>query len=350
MPAMLPNTLDALLDRHFTASTPGAVLLVAKGKEVVYLGSRGVANLQTAAAITPDTTFRLASVSKQFTAMCIHLLAQQGLLQLTDRLSLYFPELGHWPEVQLLHLLNHTSGLPDFEEHIPESQQAQLTDEDVLQITAQQKSLLFSPGSQYRYSNTAYVLLGLLAERVSGKNYADVLQEYIFRPLGMQHSILYRADASIPNRAMGYRLDSNGDFILSDQNIGTATRGDGCIYTSAVDYLRWWQALENNSLFNITNQLESAASSIDNVRGWKYSMGWFISDFGNGKYEFCHSGDTSGFTNLVLLQPEHDTLVACFSNIAQNHTFLSELLHELKQFPEFCPKSELVYHLQELTR
>lgn len=350
MPAMLPNTLDALLDRHYIASTPGAVLLVAKGKEVVYSGSRGRASLQTGAAITPDTIFRLASVSKQFTAMCIHLLAQQGLLQLSDRLSSYFPELGHWPEVRLLHLLNHTSGLPDFEEHIPESQQAQLSDEDVLRITAQQKALLFSPGSQYRYSNTAYILLGLLAERASGKNYADVLQEYIFRPLGMQHSILYEADALIPNRAMGYRLDSNADFILSDQNIGTATRGDGCIYTSAVDYFRWWQALENNPLFNINHQLETAASSIDNVRGWKYSMGWFVSDIGNGKYEYCHSGDTSGFTNLVQWQPEHDTLVVCFSNIAQNHTFLGELLQALQPYQEFCPKSELVHHLQELTR
>ncbi|SFG02494.1 serine hydrolase domain-containing protein [Pontibacter chinhatensis] len=347
---MLQNTLDALLARHFTANTPGAVLLVAKGKEVIYLGSRGLANLQTVAAITPDTTFRLASVSKQFTAMCVHLLAQQGHLQLTDRLSLYFPELRHLEGVRLLHLLNHTSGLPDFEEHIPESQQAQLTDEDVLQLTAQQQALLFPSGSQYRYSNTAYVLLGLLAERVSGKNYANVLQEYIFKPLEMQHSMLYRVDALIPNRAMGYRQANNGDFILSDQNIGTATRGDGCIYTSALDYLKWWQALESNFLFNITNQLKTTTSSIDDAKGWKYSMGWFVSDLGNGKYEYCHSGDTSGFTNLVLWQPEHDTLVACFSNTAQNHTFLGELLQELKSFTEYSPKSELVYHLQELTR
>ncbi|WP_170114103.1 serine hydrolase domain-containing protein [Pontibacter mucosus] len=347
---MLPNTLDALLDRHYTANTPGAVLLVAKGKEVVYSGSRGLANLQTGAAITPDTTFRLASVSKQFTAMCVHLLAQQGLLQLTERLALYFPELIHWREVQLLHLLNHTSGLPDFEEHIPENQQTQLTDEDVLQITAQQKALLFSPGTQYRYSNTAYVLLGLLAERVSGISYADVLQEYIFNPLGMQHSILYGVDASIPDRAMGYRQASNGGFIIADQNIGTATRGDGCLYTSALDYFRWWQALKNHPLFNITNQPKTKYSSIDDSKGWKYSMGWFVSDIGNGKYEYCHSGDTSGFTNLVLRQPEHDTLVACFSNIAQNHTFLHELLQELKGFPEFSPKSALAYHLQELTR
>lgn len=346
----LHHTLDTLLDRYYTSQTPGAVLLLAKGKEIVYLRGNGLANLATGEAIGPETTFRLASVSKQFTAMCVHLLAQQQKLHLSDKLSLYFPELAQFGSIQLLHLLHHTSGLPDFEEHIPENQTAQLTDEDALRITASHPSLLFSPGTQYRYSNTAFILLGLLVERVSRMNYAAFLQENIFAPLGMSHSILYQADAAIPNRALGYSGAAAGGFILSDQHIGTATRGDGCLYTSAVDYLRWWQALENSSLFNISNQLTTTSASIDDAKGWKYSMGWFVADIGNGKYEYCHSGDTSGFTNLVLRQPEHNTLVACFSNIAQNHTFLNELLQALQPFPEFCPKSELAYHLQELTR
>ncbi|WP_276496313.1 serine hydrolase domain-containing protein [Pontibacter litorisediminis] len=346
----LQTTLNKLLSRHFTPHTPGAVLLIAKGAEVVYQQGAGLADLETGAPITPETTFRLASVSKQFTAMCVHLLAQKGRLKLEDSLSSYFPELAHFKEVQLLHLLNHSSGLPDFEEHVPADQTVQLADKDVLRITAAQPALLFSPGTRYRYSNTAFVLLGLLVERVAGISFADFLHRNIFEPLQMRHSILYKADAAIPKRAMGYRRGEDGQFILSDQNIGTATRGDGCIYTSAQDYLTWHLALGKAGVFNINNTLTTNTSSIDAAKGWHYSMGWFISDLRNGNRELCHSGDTSGFTNLVIRLPQHDTLLACFSNIAANHVFLEELLQELKQFPEFCPDSGLVHHLQELTR
>ncbi|AKD05095.1 serine hydrolase domain-containing protein [Pontibacter korlensis] len=346
----LQLVLDNLLSRHFSENSPGAVVLVAKGDEVLYLQGAGLANLKTRAPITPETTFRLASVSKQFTAMCVHLLEQQGQLKLTNKLSVYFPELIHFGEIQLLHLLNHTSGLPDFEEYIPEDQTDQLTDEDVLRITAAQEKALFSPGSQYRYSNTAYVLLGLLVEQVSGVSYADFLQANAFNPLHIQHTMLYQAQAQIPNRAMGYRGDAAGAFSLSDQNIGTATRGDGCIYTSAQDYLKWHLALQNNFLFNIKSSLGINYSTVDAGKHWYYSMGWFFAKDNDGNSELFHSGDTSGFTNLVMHLPQQETLVACFSNIANNQPFLNDLLQELKQFPESHPRSELVYHLPELTR
>ncbi|OKL40401.1 serine hydrolase domain-containing protein [Pontibacter flavimaris] len=346
----LPQALDRLLSRHYTFQTPGAMVLVAKGDEVIYSRGAGLANLETGAAITPETTFRMASVSKQFTAMCVHLLAQQQKLGLSDKLSVYFPELTHFKNIQLLHLLNHTSGLPDFEEFIPENQTTQLSDEDVLRITAAQESTLFCPGTQYRYSNTAFILLGLLVERVTRINYAIFLQENIFQPLQMHHSILYGAGAAIPNRALGYSRDAAGQFILSDQNVGTATCGDGCIYTSAQDFLKWQRALSNSPLFNINNALGSYPASIKADRKWFYSMGWFMATYGSGHPELFHSGDTSGFTNLVIRLPQHNVLIACFSNIAHNHTFLKDLLQELKQFPEFSPRSELVHHLQELTR
>ncbi|MCX2740388.1 serine hydrolase domain-containing protein [Pontibacter anaerobius] len=346
----LENALDSLLARHFTRFTPGAVLLVAREDEVLYLRGAGKANLDTGAAITPDTTFRLASVSKQFTAMCVHLLAQRGLLKFTDSIGLYFPELAHFSEIRLLHLLNHTSGLPDFEEHIPENQAAQLTDEHVLRITAAQPALLFSPGNQYRYSNTGYVLLGLLVERVASINYADFLLENIFEPLQMPHSILYQPEAAIPNRAMGYSRAAEDRFELSDQNIGTATRGDGCIYTSAKDYLKWHRSLSSHPLFNINNKLNKNIATIDEAKSWRYGMGWFQAEDGNGTSELFHSGDTSGFTNLVMRLPHHNTVIACFSNIAGNQVFLDDLLQVLSHFPELSPKSELVKQLQQLTR
>lgn len=154
----LQESLDRLLHSNYRNNSPGAAVLVAKAGEPLYQGSAGLADVGSGADLTPSTNFRMASVSKQFTAMCVHLLSQKNALHLTDSLCAYFPELAHFAEATLNHLLNHTSGLPDFEEHLPASQVIQLTDEDVLQLTAAQQRLLFSPGTQYRYSNTAYVL------------------------------------------------------------------------------------------------------------------------------------------------------------------------------------------------
>ncbi|RIJ42321.1 serine hydrolase domain-containing protein [Pontibacter oryzae] len=346
----LENALHHLLHKHYNAQTPGAMVCIARYGAILFEGGAGAANLETGAPITSETTFRLASVSKQFTAMCVHLLAQHGQLQLHDQLSAYFPELAHFGDIRLSNLLNHTSGLPDFEEVIPSSQTEQLTDEDVLHLTSKQTHVFFPAGARYRYSNTAYVLLGLLVERVSGSDYADFLQDNIFRPLQMHSTRFYSKDASIQNRATGYTWDAHQGIILTDQNIGTATRGDGCIYTSAQDYLKWHIALSNLNLFNINKAIKDNCALVEQHKPWGYSMGWFISDCNSYNPELYHSGDTSGFTNLIIRLPYKDTLVACFSNIANNQHFLNELLDTLQQFPEFFPSSELVSALPRLTR
>lgn len=346
----LTQSLNKLLRRHYTDHTPGAVLLLAQGGQSVYQGSAGMAELGTKHQLGMESNFRLASVSKQFTAMCVHLLAQQGQLQPQEDLHTYFPELSHFRGIKLLHLLNHSSGLPDFENNIPASQSAQLTDEQVLSLIAAQPAPLFAAGTAYRYSNTAYVLLGLLVERVAGIAFEEFLEREIFKPLQMHHSCVYASGRPIHYRAYGYTSSPSG-FTLSDQNIGTATRGDGCIYTSASNYLKWHNAIsQENLLFNITNQLENSQTSIDAAKAWGYSYGWFCSSQPGTGMERCHSGDTSGFTNLVLRLPRQDTLVLCLSNIRDNWVFMYELLEALKPFPDFCPSSELVRHLPQLTR
>lgn len=348
--SQLQEALDELLQQHYTTHTPGAAILVARQHEIVYKGAAGVANMATGTPLTTQSNFRMASVSKQITAMSVWLLVQQDRLRLNDALSLYFPELAHLGNVQLHHLLNHTSGLPDFEEYIPTNQTAQLRDEEVLQITAIQQTTLFSPGTRYRYSNTGYVLLGLLVERVAGMAYGEFLRQNIFQPLQMHNSILYTAESAISNRALGYARNAAGEYLLSDQSIGTATRGDGCVYTSPEDYLKWNSATSDNNLFNIKYQPLNLKSTIDGNRGWYYSLGWFFACRGTAVTEYLHSGDTSGFTNLVIRLPQHDTVVACFSNIANNQALLNGLLQVLKQFPEYFPASGLVHKLPELTR
>ncbi|MEJ8800688.1 serine hydrolase domain-containing protein [Pontibacter sp. H249] len=347
----LAQALDAHLNTCYSDNQPGAAILVAKAGEVLYENCIGLANLLKGERIIPATNFRLASVSKQFTAMCVQLLQQQGLLKYEDKLSDFFPELAHLSgNISIKQLINHTSGLPDYENFVPENRTEQVRDLEVLAITDAQPKLLFTPGSQYRYSNTGYVLLALLVEKVAGLPYKEFLQKYIFGPAGMEHTVLYEAGASIPNRAMGYALNAAGEVVFSDQSTCSATKGDGCIYTSLRDYLKWHEALLKYDGFNLENTLQSISTTIDDNRNWHYSMGWFYARRSNGSLEMYHTGNTCGFSNLVIRVPENQLLVVYFSNLAYNPYLLTSFLDVLQQYPETQLESDLVRQLLELTR
>ena len=351
MATALTRALDKHLQNLYTKEQPGAAILVARAGVVLYEECIGLADLETKEPITPVTNFRLASVSKQFTAMCVQLLQQQGILTYTDKLSLFFPELGHLGGgISIEHLINHTSGMPDYEDFVPENRQEQVRDVEVLEITAAQSQLLFAPGTQYRYSNTGYVLLALVVEEVSGMAYADFLGKYIFEPLGMSNTLLYETGKTIPNRAMGYSLSTAGEIVFSDQSTCSATKGDGCIYTSLRDYLKWHEALEKHEAFQLHKTLQSINTLIEDNLNWRYGMGWFYSKCKNGSLEMYHTGNTCGFSNLVIRVPENQLLIACFSNMAGNPHLLTSFLDVLQQYPETRLQSNLVRHLSELTR
>ncbi|WP_299823542.1 serine hydrolase domain-containing protein [uncultured Pontibacter sp.] len=351
MPISLHNALDNLMQATYRKGRPGAALLLSLGGELLFEKGYGCANLGTSESITPATNFRLASVSKQFTAMCVQLLQQQGLLTYEDKLYGYFPALIHFGgDISINHLICHTSGLPDFEEFVEDDRQEQVKESEVLRITAAQPRLYFKPGSQYRYSNTGYVLLALLVEKVSGMPYAEFLQKYIFEPLDMANTVLYEAGKRIPNRAIGYARNAAGEVILSDQSACSATKGDGCIYTSVHDYLKWHEALLTNDAFKLDATLENISTTIGNNPGWRYGMGWFYANRSNGSHEFYHTGSTCGFSNLVIRVPESQLLVACFSNIADNPYLLTSLIDVLQQYPETRLESDLVRQLLGLTR
>lgn len=346
----LKQALNEHLESTYHPSAPGAAVLVSVAGEVRYERGIGIANLETGEAITPDTTFRLASVSKQFTAMAIQLLAQKGLLSYEATLQRFFPAFlaGIGAQVTLRHLLCHTSGLPDYEEFVEEQPGWQISDEEVLAIAAAQPTAYSAPGSRYRYSNTGYVLLALVVERVSGMAYGDFLQEHIFAPLGMHHTRLYQKDTAIPERAMGYARNGAGEILPADQGTCTATKGDGCIYTSVRDYMQWHRVLGSQP--GMAPILEQVYTPIEGYENGFYGMGWFYAQRSAGGLEMYHSGNTSGFSNLVIRIPEKDVLIACFSNIADNPHLLTGFLDVLEQFPQLRPESGLVRDLLKLTR
>ena len=240
----IPFTLDTLMEPIYTANKPGAALHVSVAGETLYERGFGMANVETGQRITPQTNFRIASVSKQFTAMGVALLEQQGKLRYEDTLLKFFPAFSTvGAEITLRHLLTHTSGLQDYENLVDETSEQQVADEEVLQLVAPLAETYFAPGTKYRYSNTGFVLLALVVERVSGLPYADFLQQHIFQPLQMQTTTLYHKSRQLTNRAMGYARGEAEAYRFSDQGTCTATMGDGCVYTSLQDYQKWHQAL-----------------------------------------------------------------------------------------------------------
>jgi CubicO group peptidase (beta-lactamase class C family) len=285
-----PRPEDALFAEFDRPDVPGAGVLVAREGEILLARGYGLANLATGTHVTPHTNFRMASLTKQFTAMSIMMLAERGKLALDDRLPAFFPRFPRYGDsITLTHLLTHSSGLLDYEDLIPLGRTAPLKDSDVLEILGQQDRAWFPAGAEFRYSNGGYALLALVVEAASGKRFADFLLENIFEPLGMRNTVAYEAGISeVPFRAVGYTR--RGDrFEETDQSIASAVLGDGGIYSSITDLFKWDQALYGEKL--VSRSLLDRAFT-NHIGG--YGFGWFI----DGE-KVWHYGETCGFTTRI---------------------------------------------------
>ncbi len=327
--AQISRDLDRILREQTGPEQPGLALRVESAGRVIYSKGFGLADPPHNTPITSRTNFRMASVSKQFTAMAVLLLEQEGKLSREDRLSRYFPEIPAAVADRILirHLLTHSSGIRDYESLMSDSISTQLSDRDVLDLVKTQNSTYFEPGSSFRYSNSAYCLLSLLVERVSGIPYPRFARERIFGPLGMKHTLIYEAGQKIPNRAMGYARNDQGNLIPSDQSLTSATMGDGGVYTSLEDYSRWIRALRSNRLPDLGRLASSLNQPIRELPEAFYTAGWFMKRISPAA--FFHSGSTCGFSNFVIERPEDGLSVVYFSNIAGNESPFSAILKVL---------------------
>jgi CubicO group peptidase (beta-lactamase class C family) len=303
---------DTLMARY-AGNVPGASLLVLKDGEPLVRRAYGQANLETAQAATPASNYRLASVSKQFTAAAILLLAEDGKLMLDDPVRHWLPELPASAQpVTLRQLLTHSGGLVDYEDLIPSGTTVQVNDNDVLRLLAATPDVYFPAGSAYRYSNTGYVLLGLVVERASGTGLARFLQQRIFQPLHMDHTLLYeRGGPAVASRAYGYS-QTNGRWTRTDQSVTSATRGDGGIYSSIDDLAKWDAALYDDRLLSAASR-QLAFSPQVKVTGEPdaefYGYGWRITGD-----TLWHSGESIGFRNVIVRWPQQHLTVILLSN------------------------------------
>jgi len=303
----------ATLMQPYTGKVPGAALLVLRDGKPVLRKAYGYADLEHGVAATPATNYRLASISKQFTAAAILLLAEDGKLKLDDSVRRWLPSLPASDQgITIHHLLSHASGLIDYEDLMPPGTTRQLNDGDVLRMLSAETRSYFAPGTGYRYSNSGYVLLGLIVERASGQRLPDFLRRRIFKPLHMDHTLLREPDGPQPeHRAYGYS-EQDGRWVRTDQDLTSATRGDGGIYSSIDDLARWDAALYDSRLLKDASR-HLAFAALNHVTGEAdvdaYGYGWRI----HGEVRW-HSGESIGFRNVIVRWPKQRLTVILLSN------------------------------------
>lgn len=289
--------------------TPGAALLIIRDGKPLLVKTFGLANLSDKTPVTVKTNFRLASVTKQFTAMCIMLLKEQGKLDYETTLQELFPEFPDYGKsITIRNILQHTSGLIAYEDIVPDTVSVQVLDKDVFQLMAEQDSTYFIPGSEYRYSNTGYAVLVNVIEKLSGKSFAEFLKEHIFKPLQMDGSVAFQQGIStVPQRAFGYDVTDSG-IVDSDQSAYSAVLGDGGIYSSMDDLFKWDQALYTENLVSAQTRKLAFTPNLEN-----YGFGWRIDEY-KGHRRIHHTGSTSGFRNVIQRFPDDNFTVIILTN------------------------------------
>jgi CubicO group peptidase (beta-lactamase class C family) len=319
---------DARLARLGSPREPGAGVIVLRDGQVAYVGARGVADLQGMRPIDGRTAFRLASVSKQFTAMAVMLLVRDGKLRYDDSLTGLFPGFpAYGGGITVRHLLNHTSGLPDYEDLMAPAdpaipvEQAQIDDAGVLELLKKQTAGWFVPGTLWRYSNSGYVLLGLIVEKASGRSFPTFLRERIFAPLKMDNTVAFvRGRNTVSDRAFGY-TNEDGRWRFTDQSPTSATLGDGGVYSSLYDLTLWDEGLRRHLLLS-EDEMKPALIPVrvtgkgpvgPDGKPADYGFGWFLNGW-QGHPRMWHYGETVGFRTAIQRFPADGLTVIVLAN------------------------------------
>ncbi len=322
--------VDSLFARWSNGISPGVAVLVMKDGKVLYEKGHGLADLRTKAPITPDTVFDLGSIGKQFTAMAIMMLAERGKLSYDDPLSKFFPQFPPYAQrITVRRLLNHTAGLTEYDQLFIRdgkidrdyessfgrvSWEFEPTSKDTLSLLAQQKMLRFAPGDEWEYSNSGYVILAHIVEKVSAKSFPQFLREKIFRPLGMTNTLVYsEGKPRIPSLAVSYMPDG-GELKGINFTALSLVYGDGGINSSISDLAKWYRALERNTLVRERTIRQAFTSGrTNNGASVGYGFGWYV---GNslGLKRLLHAGTWIGFRNEVAYYPEERLVALILSN------------------------------------
>ncbi len=309
------QTLEEVLAK---VKAPGVSVFAAKGDKVIVEEAAGYANLEHKVKMRPDSVHELASVSKQFTAAAILLLAQEGKINLDDPLSKFFSD-SHddWKKVTVLHLLHHTAGLPDYLTELKDLTKEWSNNEMIASI--KDKPLEFAPDSRWAYSNSGYMVLGVLVEKISGQSARAFYRERFWEPLGMKRTYLNDSRAIIDDRADGY---DQGRFGLQREEYTSrslSAAGDGHVMSTTRDLWTWCRALHEGKVLNaeyLKKMLTPAQASLKESDGQKhgYACGLVTTERSDGVTFYSHEGGWAGTATYMVYNPQNQVFFSAMAN------------------------------------
>lgn len=306
---------DQMLSEKFKSNETGATALISKNGQVIYKKAFGMANLELNVPMQTENVFRIGSISKQFTAVAILQLMEQGKLSLQDDITKFIPDYPtHGHKITIEHLLTHTSGIQSYTNMIEFAPISRLDKkpEELIQFFKNQP-MEFAPGTKWNYNNSGYFLLGYIIEKVSGKTYPEYIEENIFKALGMNNSYYGSDSKVIKNRAAAYGKDNKG-FVNAEPLSMTLPYAAGSLQSTVVDLYKWNQAVQAYKLVK-KETLDKAFTPYVLADGKKtdYGYGWGIDNI-QGSTAIQHGGGIPGFLTMGIYLPKEDVFVAVFSN------------------------------------
>jgi CubicO group peptidase (beta-lactamase class C family) len=309
----LAKEIEQLLAEQYEADGPGGAILVARKGNVLYEGGFGMANIEATEKNTAGNIFKIGSITKQYTAVAILMLEEQGKLNTSDLLTRHLPD---YPEhgITIAQLLNHTAGVPSYT-NFPTflNEVAQTKTPEAIMASFKDLPLDFDPGTDFSYSNSGYIVLGILIEKLSGQDYGSFIEENIFKKIGMNSTYYGRDSDDYANMATGYSLGADG-FEPAMKYSMTFPYAAGSIISTVGDQFMWIKAIRDNKLISAKSKQKAWANTrLPNGELTNYGFGWMMNDV-NGSASIEHGGGIFGFVSSGIYVPEEDVFVSILTN------------------------------------
>jgi CubicO group peptidase (beta-lactamase class C family) len=314
----LPQLIEGMFRATKDQSVPGTAILVAKDGKVIYKNGFGYADIENKVLTSPETKFRIGSVTKQFTAAAILKLQEQGLLKVSDKLSKFFPDFPGGDEVSIHHLLTHTSGIHSYTGKADfYSKVISPVSSDSLIAWFKNDPYDFKPGEEFRYNNSGYFLLGCIIEKITGKSYDSYLKETFFIPLHMNNTGVHTSALSLEKEAKGYMKKGKTYEKALNWDMSWAG-GAGALYSTVEDLYLWNEAVFKGKILN-DNSMKAAFTPVVLNNGkvaesMKYGYGWIMSDY-RGMPQISHSGGLHGFISQLARFPQENLSIVMLTNV-----------------------------------
>ncbi|HXX99828.1 MAG TPA: serine hydrolase domain-containing protein [Candidatus Limnocylindrales bacterium] len=328
--------VDAAVEAQRRAQKiPGVSLVVCQNGKITKASGYGLANVELDVPVTLESIFQTGSVGKQFTSMAVMMLVEEGKMGLDDKLTEHIPESpAVWKDISIRNLLTHTSGIADYAGDVGPMGRGVIdlrkdyTEKELVQAFAK-LPMEFAPGEKWSYSNTGYALLGIVIHRVTGRFYGDLLQERIFRPLGMNATRIISEEDIVPHRSGGYRLVKgelkNQEWVSPTLN----TTADGALYTNVLDLAKWDAALEGRKLIQASSyEAMWSPVKLNSGKTYGYGFGWDVTTR-QGRRVVAHDGAWQGFTMSIARYLDEHLTVIVMTNLDSDNSKPGKIVDEV---------------------